>query len=90
MLQREGVHLVVGLDEALRGVHVVGEQGLGATGDELTEHRRQANDVVADLVELGVEGLALLGHGMLLDDEAATDDGQRTSAARWAGSPVMR
>jgi hypothetical protein len=58
----EGVDLVVGLDEGQRTLHVVGEKDLGAARDELAHERRQLDDLVADLVQLLVEGLALLGH----------------------------
>ncbi len=80
MSRVEGVDLVVAVDDLLRGGEVEVEQRVGAAGDDLGHPGGQPDEVAPDLVEL------------LVERRAATRSrrGYRTSAARWAGSPVIR
>ena len=65
-VEGERVELVVGVDERLRRVEVAVEERLGAARDRLGHQRRQAHEVVADLVELLVERSCRgLGHAGL-------------------------
>ena len=59
-LDRQLVEHVVVLDERLRAAQVDRQQDLGAAGDELGGQGGEPHDVVADLLELLVEGLCRL------------------------------
>jgi hypothetical protein len=75
-VERHLVEAVVGVDQCLPVLDVAPEQGLGPPRQGLGNQSGQAHEVVVHEVELVVEALASLH--------------QRTSAARWSGSPVMR
>jgi hypothetical protein len=60
--KREIIEFIVGLNENLRSLHIVGEQHFGSSGDDFTNECAKTNDVVTDFVKLLVEGLSLFRH----------------------------
>ena len=60
----ERVEFIVGLDELEGATHVVAQEHLGATWDELGDERAELHDLVADFVESLMERHPLFGHGV--------------------------